>query len=99
MLDLYTILCVYLGMKKRDKTMKKIKINYNDFICNRAYKYRVVENSNLDELVKEVRYEDDTSEWVLENVGSDVASLDEVFTPPAGFTESSSFDSEDDYNF
>ncbi len=79
--------------------MKKIKINYNDFICNRAYKYRVVENSNLDELVKEVRYGDDTSEWVLENVGSDVASLDEVFTPPAGFTESSSFDPEDDYNF
>tara|TARA_Y100000031_G_scaffold122991_1_gene138156 strand:+ start:205 stop:465 length:261 start_codon:yes stop_codon:yes gene_type:complete len=86
-------------VKKRDKTMKKIKINYNDFICNRAYKYRVVENSNLDELVKEVRYGDDTSEWVLENVGSDVASLDEVFTPPAGFTESSSFDPEDDYNF
>ena len=98
-LDQYSILCVYLGMKKRDKTMKKINIIYNDFICNRAYKYRVVENSNLDELVKEVRYEDDTSEWVLENVGSDVVSLDEVFTPPAGFTESSSFDSEDDYNF
>ena len=44
------------------KTMKKIKINYNDFICNRAYKYRIVENSNLDELVKKFG-----TEMILQN--------------------------------
>jgi hypothetical protein len=79
--------------------MKKIKININDYRVDQGYNYRLVKNSNLDELVKEVRYEDDTSKWMLENVGSDISSLDEVFTPPAGFTESSSFDPEDDYDF
>jgi len=91
-------------MEKRDKTMNLKKINYNDFICNRAYKYRLVENSNLDDLAKEVRYEDKTSKWELDNESAiygldSTVSLDEVFTPPAGFTESSSFDPEDDYDF
>ncbi len=84
---------------KGKKTMKKIKININDYRVDQGYRYRLVKNSYLDELVKEVQYEDDTSKWMLKNVGSDIESLDEVFTPPAGFTESSSFDSEDDYNF
>ena len=84
--------------------MKKIKINVNDYRVDSGYSYRLVENSNLDELTKEVRYEDKTSKWELDNESAiygldSTISLDEVFTPPAGFTESSSFDPEDDYNF
>ena len=70
------------------------KINVNDYKVDK-YDY----NLKLNELVKEVRYKDDTSKWMLENVGPDVVSLDEMLTPPAGFTESSSFDPEDNYNF
>ena len=76
--------------------MKKIKINVNDYRVDSGYSYRLVENSNLDELVSEVQHVDNESSiYGLDNT----ASLDEVFTPPAGFTESSSFDPEDDYNF
>ena len=91
-------------MKKGNKTMKKIKINVNDYRVDSGYSYRLVENSNLDELVNEVQHVDNESVWELDNESSiygldNTASLDEVFTPPAGFTESSSFDPEDDYNF
>ena len=70
------------------------KINVNDYKVD-EYDY----NLKLNELVKEIRYKDDTSKWMLENVGPDVVSLDEMLIPPAGFTESSSFDPEDNYNF
>ena len=84
--------------------MKKIKINVNDYRVDSGYSYRLVENSNLDELVNEVQHVDNESKWELDNESSiygldSTTSLDEVFTPPAGFTESSSFDPEDDYNF
>ena len=108
MLDLYTILCVYLGMEKRNKTMNSIKINVNDYRVDSGYSYRLVENSNLDLLVNEVQGisdEDKSSELELDNDSSIYgidniwSSLDEVFVPPAGFTESSSFDPEDECNF
>ena len=55
MLDLYTILCVYLVMEKRNKTVDSIKINVNDYRVDSGYSYRLVENSNLDLLVNEVQ--------------------------------------------
>jgi len=87
--------------------MKKIKINVNDYRVDSGYSYRLVENSNLDALVDEIQGTSDevkSSELELNNDSSiygldSTTSLDEVFTPPAGFTESSSFDPEDDYNF
>ena len=87
--------------------MKKIKINVNDYRVDSGYSYRLVKNSNLDSLVDEIQGRSDevkSSELELNNDSSiygldNTTSLDEVFTPPAGFTESSSFDPEDDYNF
>ena len=108
MLDLYTILCVYLGMEKRNKTVDSIKINVNDYRVDSGYSYRLVENSNLDLLVNEVQGisdEDKSSELELDNDSSIYgidniwSSLDEEFVPAAGFTESSSFDPEDECNF
>ena len=108
MLDLYTILCVYLGMEKRNKTVDSIKINVNDYRVDSGYSYRLVGNPNLDLLVNEIQGisdEDKTSELEANNDSSIYGidniwgSLDEEFVPPAGFTESSSFDPEDECNF
>ena len=95
-------------MEKRNKTVDSIKINVNDYRVDSGYSYRLVENSNLDLLVDEIQGtsdEDKSSELELDNDSSIYgidniwASLDEVFVPPAGFTESSSFDPEDECNF
>ena len=51
-------------MEKRKKTMNLEKINVNDYKVDK-YDY----NLELNELVKEVRYKDNTSKWMLENVG------------------------------
>ena len=108
MLDLHRFLYVYSYMNKRNKTMNLIKINVNDYRVDSGYNYRLVENSNLDLLVDEVQSisdEDESSKLELDNDSSIYgidniwASLDEVFVPPAGFTESSSFDPEDECNF
>ena len=108
MLDLYRFLYVYSYMNKRNKTMNLIKINVNDYRVDSGYNYRLVENSNLDLLVNEVQSisdEDKSSELELDNDSSIYGidniwgSLDEEFVPPAGFTESSSFDPEDECNF
>ena len=108
MLDLHRFLYVYSYMNKRNKTMNLIKINVNDYRVDSGYNYRLVENPNLDLLVNEVQSisdEDESSKLELDNDSSIYgidniwASLDEVFVPPAGFTESSSFDPEDECNF
>ena len=108
MLDLYRFLFVYSYMNKRRKKMDLIKINVNDYRVDSGYSYRLVENSNLDLLVDEIQGisdEDKTSELEANNDASIYgidniwASLDEEFVPAAGFTESSSFDPEDECNF
>ena len=108
MLDLHRFLYVYSYMNKRNKTMNLIKINVNDYRVDSGYNYRLVENSNLDLLVNEVQSisdEDKSSELELDNDSSIYgidniwSSLDEEFVPAAGFTESSSFDPEDECNF
>ncbi len=108
MLDSYSILCVYSYMEKRNKTMNSIKINVNDYRVDSGYSYRLVGNSNLDLLVDEIQStsdeiksseleaDNDSSIYGIDNIW---ASLDEEFVPPAGFTESSSFDPEDECNF
>ena len=108
MLDLHRFLYVYSYMNKRNKTMNLIKINVNDYRVDSGYNYRLVENSNLDLLVNEVQSisdEDESSKLELDNDSSIYgidniwSSLDEEFVPAAGFTESSSFDPEDECNF
>ena len=108
MLDLHRFLYVYSYMNKRNKTMNLIKINVNDYRVDSGYSYRLVENSNLDLLVDEIQSKsdeiksseleanNDSSIYGIDNIW---ASLDEEFVPAAGFTESSSFDPEDECNF
>ena len=95
-------------MNKRNKTMNLIKINVNDYRVDSGYNYRLIENSNLDLLVNEVQSisdEDESSKLELDNDSSIYgidniwSSLDEEFVPADGFTESSSFDPEDECNF